>query len=142
MILVASGLLAVLTGCAQGPDPRIVRLNDVLDELELSSISEIACDFTRVPGFINPSGSVHKRLIGLEGAGHAEEAVERLLAAGFTSVDERGGVLEFSGEAGMRASVAVVAVDSELSGTEVNIYGSYSCTYPETGMTAVVLTLK
>lgn len=134
--------LAALTGCSQGPDPQIVKMNQVLDELKLSSISEVACDYTLVPGFVNPSGNVHQRNIGVEGSDHSAEAIERLKVAGFTVVKERDDNVALVGRGGMKAIVASIPEDFELNGKEVRYDGSYSCTYPETGMTEVSLSLE
>jgi hypothetical protein len=140
--LAVAGALVILTGCSQGPDPQIVKMNQVLDELELSSISEVACDYTLVPGFVNPSGNVHQRSIGLEGTGHSAEAIERLEVAGFTVVEERDDHVTLVGPDGIEAGVSTTPEDFEGNGKEVRYDGSYSCTYPATGMTEVSLKLE
>lgn len=143
--LIAAGavlgiVLLGLPGCSHGPDPQTVKMNTVLANLKLATISNFACDYTYEPGLINPDGNPHQRSIALSGDDHREEAIARLEHAGFVLTDDLGGHARFKGPNGMQAGVT--PSDPDRAGTDIRYDSKYTCSVPTNGMTEVTLTLK
>lgn len=139
----AIALVAILAGCTSSPAPQVTAINQQFDELGLSKLGDLKCDFTYQPGPFDQTGNSYLRQVSLDDESNASQAIEALENEGFT-IKERhqtaeGELVNLDGQAGMTASVSTATAD--LAGTVLPYDGLEDCPVPSNGLIVVSVSM-
>jgi len=136
-------LVAVLGGCTSTTAPQVTAINEQFDELELSELGDLKCDFTYLPGPFDQTGNSYLRQVVLNDEANAPNAIQALEDPGFTVVERHqsaeGELVNLDGPDGMAASVSTATAD--VTGTVLPYDGLEDCPVPTDGLITVSLSL-